>query len=280
VARHPVEQIDVVEISPVVLRTADAYFGFINHGVLGDPRVRVVVNDGRNYLLATTTSYDAILSDSIHPVFAGNSALYTEEYFELCRRRLEPGGVVSMWLPLYSLDSESFLRILAAFHRVFPHTTVWYDMRTVNENTVVTGQVSGGGDGKVRLRWQMLGDPEVARSLAIARVDGARAMATNLLLGPHEVAALVARVQPHEDDLPFVEYTAGRLLARERTWAENLRMVASMRCRANPFADLPVPWQEVVEERDWRLDDILRKVAAAVDAGSPDDARGVMDTSG
>ncbi|MFV2073973.1 MAG: fused MFS/spermidine synthase, partial [Thermoanaerobaculales bacterium] len=128
VARYPVERIDVVEISPEVLRASDTHFVNINRGILADPRVHVIINDGRNYLLATDATYDAILSDSIHPLFAGNSTLYTREYFEMCREHLNPGGVVSMWLPLYSLDRGSYLRILRAFHEVFPRTAVWYDI--------------------------------------------------------------------------------------------------------------------------------------------------------
>jgi spermidine synthase len=117
--------------------TVELGFRDINHGVLHDPRVRVLLNDGRNVLLATREKYDAILSDSIHPVYAGNSTLYTKEYFELCRRHLEPGGVVSMWLPMYSLSEESYVAILRAFWEVFPDTAVWYDPVVLNEFTVV-----------------------------------------------------------------------------------------------------------------------------------------------
>ena len=163
VSRYPVERIDVVEISPEVLAASNRWFADVNRGVLGDPRVHIVVNDGRNYLLATEARYDAILSDSIHPLYAGNSTLYTREYFQLCRDHLEPGGVVSMWLPLYSLDSGSYLRILRAFHEVFPHTVVWYDVTTVNENTVVTGQVE---PGPISIDWRRFLDPRVA---ALAR---------------------------------------------------------------------------------------------------------------
>ncbi|MFN3414322.1 MAG: spermidine synthase, partial [Thermoanaerobaculum sp.] len=87
---------------------------------------------GRNVLLATRERFDVILSDSIHPVFAGNSSLYTREYFELCRDRLNPGGVVSMWLPLYSLRTDSYLAILRAFWEVFPNTVVWYNPNVLN----------------------------------------------------------------------------------------------------------------------------------------------------
>jgi spermidine synthase len=112
VAQHPVSEIVIAEISPEVLEVSGSVFGDVNHGVLADPRVRVVLNDGRNALLAMDRRFDAILSDSIHPVYAGNSTLYTREYFLMCRRRLTPGGVVSMWLPMYSLSTDSYLGIL------------------------------------------------------------------------------------------------------------------------------------------------------------------------
>lgn len=264
VARHPVERIDVVEIAPEVLEAADRYFAPINHHVLADPRLDVIVNDGRNFLLATRSSYDAILSDSIHPVYAGNSTLYTLEYFQMCRDRLEPGGTVSMWLPLYSLDRGSYLRILSAFAAVFPRAAVWYDVTTVNEFTIVTGQVE---PGPVTLRWDRLADPEVARSLEIAGVRSPFDLAANLLLGPEEVAALVAGIPPHDDDLPYVEYTSGRLLARSQTWLDNLSLLAAVRTRSSPFAALPVDWGEVAAHRDRRLRVIVDEVERMVSSG-------------
>jgi len=247
VSLHPVEHIDIVEISPEVLRTSGRVFHNINHGVLRDPRVHVIVNDGRNYLLATQKRYDVILSDSIHPVYSGNGALYTEEYFELCRRHLNPGGIVSMWLPLYSLDQESYLRILSAFHHVFPRTAVWHDLSTVNEFTVVTGQVA---PGPLQVRWSRLDDPALQPSLATAGITTPFQLAADLLLGPAAVATWTAKVPPHVDDLPWVEYRAGRVLDRNKSWFDNLVMLVVMRQRSNPFARLPIPWTEVLQRRE------------------------------
>ena len=261
VSRYPVERIDVVEISPEVLAASNRWFADVNRGVLGDPRVHVVVNDGRNYLLATEKRYDAILSDSIHPLYAGNSTLYTREYFQLCRDHLEPGGVVSMWLPLYSLDSASYLRILRAFRDVFPHTVVWYDVTTVNENTVVTGQVE---PGPVTLDWKRALDPRVAESLAIARVAGPADLATDLLLAPDAVERLTRDVPPLVDDVPYVEYVAARLLSRSGTWEQNLRLLAAAASRtASPFAPhTGIDWEGAVRRRDARLRVILDQLSA------------------
>ena len=257
VSHHPVERIDVVEISPRVLTASDHWFSFINHHVLSDERVRTILNDGRNYLMATDKKYDAILSDSIHPVFAGNGTLYTLEYFQMCRDHLKPGGIASMWLPVYSLDTESFLRILSAFHQVFPQTVVWYDRTTPNEFTIVTGKVE---EGPIAIDWQRLEDPALAESLEIGGIRSAADLEADLLLGPSEVAALVAETEPHIDDLPFVEYMAGQTLDRTGTWYDNLALLAAVRTRSDPFADAPFPFEEAAATRDQALQETLEKV--------------------
>lgn len=207
----------------------------------------MIVNDGRNYLLASEVRYDAILSDSIHPVFAGNGALYSLEYFRLCRRHLKPGGVVSMWLPLYSLTEESYLRILRAFSEVFPRTAVWYDLSVLNAFTVVTGTVE---PGPVRVRWAAIEDPDLRESLSLAGVESALDLGARLVLGPRQVAGVVSGVPPHTDDLPYVEYVSGRLLDRNRSWFDNLVLALAFRARAAPFADPPFSWSEAAARRD------------------------------
>lgn len=266
VSRHrEVEAIDIAEISPEVLAVSDSVFGDVNFGVLRDPRVRVIVNDGRNVLVAARQRWDRILSDSIHPVYAGNSALYTREYFELCRRRLAPGGVVSMWLPMYSLTRESYLSILRAFWEVFPGTAVWYDPIVLNEFTVVTGVEQAG---PVRVRWEALADPALADTLAEAGIHRPELLAGMLLLGPREVATLVTDEPPHVDDFPQVEYHSGRLLHRELSWLENFQMLYAFRARANPFAALPAAWSEVAAHRDETVRAQLRQLGVRARGGT------------
>ncbi len=258
VAQHDVRNIVIAEISPEVLAVSDEVFGDVNHGVLHDPRVRVLLNDGRNVLLASHERFDVILSDSIHPVYAGNSTLYTREYFELCRKRLRRGGVVSMWLPMYSLTADSYLGIVRAFWEVFPGTCIWYDPVVLNEYTIVTGSLD---PGPVRLRWQALGDPRLVATLSEAGVRGIGSLGAMLLLGPGEVASLVSDVPPHVDDLPQVEYRSGRLLDRNGSWLANFRLLWTARARADPFADFPGDYRAVAAARDEVLKAQLRELA-------------------
>ncbi|HET9318087.1 MAG TPA: fused MFS/spermidine synthase [Vicinamibacteria bacterium] len=80
---------------------------------LADPRVRIVVADGRNALAREDRRYDLIEADALWPdvSYAGN--LYSAEFFEQCARRLKPGGVVCTWAPTP--------RVYAAFTRTLRH---------------------------------------------------------------------------------------------------------------------------------------------------------------
>ncbi|HEY7114408.1 MAG TPA: fused MFS/spermidine synthase [Thermoanaerobaculia bacterium] len=235
VSLHPVSEIRIVEISPEVVRASARYFTAVNHGVLSDGRVRLTINDGRNYVLAAPEQFDAILSDSIHPRYAGNGSLYTEDYFRLCARRLAPGGVISMWLPMYSVLPDNFRAIVRAFQNVFPNVSVWYPHSVENPFTIVLAT-----PGRT-VRWEdvrtSLAAPEVSADLArIGEADPAELL-SNLLLAPGDVERWVARTAPHTDDLPVVEYESGRTIAATGTWLATFSDLVSRRSRIQDFVE-------------------------------------------
>ena len=118
------QQLDIVEFVPGVIRAA-RFFPEVNHGVLSDPRVRVIIDDGRNYLLVTPHRYDVLSVDTLDPKHAGNGNLYTREFYELSRRVLKPGGIFVQWLPYHQVDNASLKMIARTFQHVYPHATMW-----------------------------------------------------------------------------------------------------------------------------------------------------------
>lgn len=233
VAQSPVERILIVEISPEVIHASDTYFGTINHGVLLDSRVAVEINDGRNFLLATDERFDAVLSDSIHPAYAGNGSLYSLEYFRLIRERLRPGGVVSMWLPLYYLTPDNYAGILRAFGEVFPHVAVWYEPSTLNAFTIITGKLGDAAWEVGRLR-EAFAVPAVARDLTGLGIRSPAELLPLLLATESELAPWVASVGTNSDDHPRVEFESGRLLDRNRSWLDNFTRLLALRPAAPP----------------------------------------------
>jgi spermidine synthase len=120
VAYPDVERIVICEIEPLIPKVVSTYFAKENDEVLKDPRVEVVYDDARHYLLTTREHFDIITSDPIHPWIKGSAALYTREYFELARAHLNPGGAVTQWVPFYESRPEVVKSELATFFDVFP----------------------------------------------------------------------------------------------------------------------------------------------------------------
>ena len=99
---HPdVQSVDSLELSASVIR-AGTVFAKENHDVLNNPKVNIVLEDGRNHLLTTKKRYDVITSEPPPPRTAFTVNLYTREYYELALNRLKPGGIVAQWIPLHS----------------------------------------------------------------------------------------------------------------------------------------------------------------------------------
>ncbi len=140
---HPeVERIVVCEIEPRIPQAAARYFGRENHHVLGDRRTQVVTDDARHFIRTTPEKFDVITSDPIHPWVKGSATLYTREYFELCKRRLNPGGFVTQWAPLYESTLEAVKSEIATFFEVFPEGTIWGNDTVFEEgyDVVLLGQ--------------------------------------------------------------------------------------------------------------------------------------------
>jgi spermidine synthase len=125
VTAHPgLEEIVLAEIEPAVLG-ARPYFARVNGDPLGDPRLHVVIQDGRNFLETTRRRFDVITADPIHPFARGTAYLYSAEYYEIAKSRLAEGGVMCQWLPLTGLSFDDVETIVRTFAEAFPHTSLW-----------------------------------------------------------------------------------------------------------------------------------------------------------
>ncbi len=250
VSKYPeVEHIRVAEISPGVIRTAARYFKEINNTFwLTDDRVQITYCDGRNFILAAPQTFDVILSDSIHPRYAGNGSLYTKEYYELCRRKLNPGGIVSQWLPFYSLTDENLRMIFKSFQAVFPETYVFYVNSTINPFTVVLGRVEGEKIDVARMA-ELLAIPSVAADLEdVGQTDPVHIL-DNFLFGRETLERYVQGVPFHTDDWPAVEYFSSKLLSRTWSWRDNFDVLLSQREPVLPLLE----WGDMEAEERQRI---------------------------
>jgi spermidine synthase len=87
---YPDVRIDGVEIDPKVTEVGRRYFGLDDNA-----RLHVITADGRPYLASTDKRYDIIAIDAYHQPYIP-FYLATEEFFELVRDHLNPGGAVAL----------------------------------------------------------------------------------------------------------------------------------------------------------------------------------------
>ncbi len=107
-----------------------------------NPRTHIVYDDARHYLLTTTEKFDIIASDPLDVFVKGTAALYSKEYFEVVKQHLNPGGMFSLYVPLYETDEPTIKSELETFFQAFPNATVWSNTREgLGYDMVFMGQV-------------------------------------------------------------------------------------------------------------------------------------------
>ncbi len=91
--------VTVVELVPSV-PSLFSYFHADGDELLRSPLATVIIDDARRYLERTSSKFDVIVIDPPPPVeAAASSLLYSQEFYELARQRLRPGGILQQWLP-------------------------------------------------------------------------------------------------------------------------------------------------------------------------------------
>lgn len=234
VSRYPVKRIVIAEISRSIIEKSAEFFSSVNHNVLSDPRFDIRFTDGRNLILGTKEKFDVILSDSVHPRFSGNGSLYTYDYYKLLRERLNPGGLVSQWLPFYSVTPENFKMIIKAFHEVFPHTSIWYVNSTINPYVIVIGKTDSNmidfGKMAERLKYE-----NVRKDLAEIDIDNTYKILDYFLFTDEKVLKFTGDVPLHTDDNMAVEYLSGREVNRHLTVVTNYFNLIRNRTSVEPY---------------------------------------------
>lgn len=204
----------MVELVPEVQELAAEYFGSVTRGVHGDPRTRLVVEDGRNHLRAVPERYDVVVADLFVPWRPGVGSLYTREHFQAVRDHLTQNGVFCQWLPLYQFGSRELEIVIATFLDVFPDATLWRgDFMARTPVAALIGRLGSP-------LWRTAVEDrarELGRRGVKDRWVVEPAGLWMLYMGP--LARLRGRLEDvplNTDDRPRFEFRAGRSSARDR----------------------------------------------------------------
>jgi spermidine synthase len=219
-----VQQIDVIEIEPAVVR-ATTHFHGVNGQVERNGRVRPIFDDARSYLLTTDQRYDVIISEPSNPWMAGVANLFSLDYYRLAGRKLRPGGVFAQWLQLYHIEAESVALVLRTFLAAFPHVQLWAS----DPNNVILL----GSDRPIQVTYERVkrayrGNAPLRRHMAVYGPGIQPEHFYGCYLLGRQALTKMARRFPSEpevvtDDRPVLEYRAIRgLYARTHRHAQAL----------------------------------------------------------
>ncbi len=247
VARHPIDRMDIVEIEPAVVE-ATKFFAREHGNVLDDPRVKVIVADGRNYLRTTKEQYDVIVSEPSNPWMAGVASLFSVEFYAIARQHLKPGGVMLQWLQGYNLPSDDMRMIVNTFKTGFPAVSVW---NTIPGDFLLIARTDPTPLDLTLLKERYESNPGVWRDFERFRVGSWPGILGYFMLGESDTVTLAKGAGLNTDNRLTLEFTAPRGLYLDTTM-KNWETIRSFRTAELPdVSPVDRPLLDDPEVRYW-----------------------------
>ena len=247
VSIHPsLEHVTLVELEPRVLGVARTFAEY-NHNVLDNPKLKIIFNDGRNFLMTTTERFDVITADPIHPWFRGAGYLYTKEYFQLVAEHLRPGGFVSQWLPIYELTPRDLQSVVRTFQGQFRYTLLWlthYDAELIGSNSPI---VINESDLERRIA-----HPAIAADLQRVMMGSAVDLLSYYVMGTDGMKRFGQGGILNTDDNLYLEFSAPFSIASPSVMEANVKALSEFRESLLSYL-IPAPGQKSLQEqrRTW-----------------------------
>ncbi|HJQ24564.1 MAG TPA: fused MFS/spermidine synthase [Blastocatellia bacterium] len=221
VEQFPVKRVTCVELEPAVVE-ATHYFEDVNNRPLADPRLRLISNDGRNFIYTTDEKFDVIISEPSNPWLTGVANLFTLEYFKRGAAALKDDGLFGQWLQLYEMAPEDVRTLIATFHAAFPYV---YVFRGAEGDLMLLGSKR---DRKLDLQVMQahFDEAPVAADLKRIKTTQATDLLSRFYLGPQEVAELTSGAQLNTDNNALIEFNAPRRVGTtEETVERNVKQL-------------------------------------------------------
>ena len=120
-----VESIDVLEISPFVIKAIQSIPPKLNFNAMKHRKIKIIESDAFKYFTKSNKKYDIIVSEPSNPWVMGVENLYTEEFYGLIAENLNPEGVFAQWLHTYSINNSILEIAIKTIHQVFPYAALY-----------------------------------------------------------------------------------------------------------------------------------------------------------
>jgi spermidine synthase len=198
-------------------------FADYNYDCLADPRVNLITGDGRNHLALTARRYDVIVSHPTNPWISGVGDLFSREYFELAKSRLNPGGIMCAWFQTYHMPVGDLKTAVRTFLNVFEHAALY--MSNESDLIILGSSTPLGFDGRLIRR---MSDPQISSDLRRVWIDDPADILSAHVVRGENLRRWAGDAGPlHTDDNLHLEFSAGRAVL-ESSKAEHLADLAGL----------------------------------------------------
>jgi len=260
---YDIDGLDCIDIEPRVFDVVREHF---DSAWMDDERVALIEADGRNYLAHSAATYDVVSLELGQLFRPGVAAFYTQEFYRDVRERLEPGGIVSQFVPFPFLGPDQRRTVLATFIEVFPESALWYNTAELlllgvnGERFVLDPSLPDrlAREGPVRsdLQFSHWGGP----AHWLTRPE---TFAAGLLLDARGLAALAAGAPLLSDDRPVLEYATRTVNESESNELPLIELLRQQLAPLDAVAGLyltPEQLEAATQMRETNLADLVAAV--------------------
>ena len=210
VEQFPIKSVDLVEISSAVIE-GSRYFDSFNHNALSDKRLKVILADGRNHVALADQKYDVIISEPSNPWISGVGALFTDNFFKLMKKRLNPNGVACIWVHT-NMSPMSFKSVARTFSENFKQATMW-------ESIVGDDYLIIGSDSEYKLSYsevdEILSDEIRGKDLYRIGISNVRDLMSLLIMNREGLLRFSKDAPIHTDDNSLLEFNAPQYIYKD-----------------------------------------------------------------
>ena len=241
------QRVDVVELEPAILRVAKACTP-VNHDVLHNRKVHIRIGDAREVLLVTPDRYDLIFSEPSNPYRAGIASLYTDEFYQAAKARLNTAGIFMQWVQGYSVDASTIRTIFATIGHVFPNVEAWHtdsgDLLLVATEKPIVYDIDA-----IRRRVAM--EPFASALTHVWDVQGAEGFLSHFVATDAVTRGIAKNELRNTDDQTLIEFGFARAVGDETAFDEDELMSYARARNGDRPANVrgTVDWNRVYEQR-------------------------------
>ncbi len=200
--KYGYDRIDSVEIDPAVVE-ASKYFEQMNRRILDYDKHNLIIADARHYLKTTDNKYDVIVSQPSDPFLEKASNLFSKEFFETAKSRLNDGGIYAQWFPVKLVGRDEFKSYYKTFSSVFPYVYIFAEDPEARSELIIIGSLK-----KIDPLEYNATNIDVWSDLKLTGIESSDSLKSMFMISGENVPKLDAPLIT--DDRPVIELAAAR----------------------------------------------------------------------